>query len=335
MAFSFNPSDYRGDIFQVIQYSAFGKAQNDAVYGGTFNIRKSADYSLKFSGHAEVTEKQLLDRYDANLALELYCSKIKSLYDIYLLFAMGPINVYLETAKGEWINHVDNGVFGNGKPSLPASGSWLLGGLLTFEASDKDRMIKAKLNGMGYRNEMVWMENNSAAVGAGGSSGNTISGLTTMGYDLTQYGTCGIVDVTVDGQTLGPLAEGCKYSLDFKEPSNGKIQSRGWPIMADAVTDATMPMFQVAIPTEILQSEAWALADHTVNFVFADGLTISYVNSIIPTLNYVAKEGNMFVNEIGFKSKIPIDRPAWGATNLNFNVAANTLTISSAGYQPI
>ena len=335
MAFSFNPADYRGDIFNVIQYSAFGKAQNDAVYGGTFNIRKSADYSLKFQGHAEVTEKQLLDRYEADLKLELYCSKIKSLYDIYLLFAMGPINVYLETAKGEWINHVDNGVFGNGKPNLPASGSWLLGGLLTFEASDKDRLIKCKLSGMGYRNEMTWMEANSASVNAGGSSGNAITGLTTMGYDLTQYGVCGIVDVTVDGQTLGPLAEGCKFSIDFKEASNGKIQSRGWPIIADAITTATMPMFQIAIPTEVLQTEAWALADHTVNFVFADGLVISYVNSIIPTIAPTYKEGNMFVNEIGFKSKVPIDRPAWGGSNLVFNVASNTLTINQTGYAAI
>jgi hypothetical protein len=329
----FNAANYDGPIFDVVKYSAYGKPFADAVYGGIANIRKSAHLSVKARTRQEVTHKDLLDMYDATLEIDFYADKIKSIYNWFLLLAMGPMNFAIELPSKTWYNFVDNGVFGNGRPNVSATGSWLLGGELTFNATDKDRTLKVKASGSGYRNEMQWLIANSAAAATGGSSGAAITGLTTMSYDLAQYGVPGLVDVTVDGVSLGALDEGVKFNIDFKAPN--KIATRMWPVIAFAESNHEIPMLQVSIPNEILTSEGWALADHTINFIFGDGLVISYVNSLVPTINPEFTEEKMGINKIGFRNRVPIDRPAWGANNINFNVASNTITIAQVGYAAV
>jgi len=325
-------------IWERVNFAPFGKLFADVLYGCSSPIRKAAKLSVKHRSRKDVNTQNWNDMYDALLDAEWYGNSTKVLLTMYLLWRNGPNNVQVEDEEGNWWNFVDNGTNGNGPLTIgDSTGSVLLSHMFTFEVGDVERSIKSKFEGGMYRAERFWLDDNSASDAAGGVSGADISGFQHIVYDPNDFAPPGIVNITIDNGTdvydLGFLEGGSKITLDFHEM--GKTSPRHQSIPGYIDIKAEVSMWQSSFD-ELKAIFANENRDVTVTFTLAPagdaqsgGETANFkiicVNSCMPVEDY---EGDEAKNML----KVPFEGRVRGASNVVFDLTANTLTLTRSGY---
>lgn len=332
------PADIVLPIWEEIDFAAFGYTFADVLYGGSFPIRKAAKLSLKHRGRKDVIEQDWNDMYDAMLDAELYGNSTRVLMTMYLMWRYGPNNIRVKTENGKWFNFVDNGTNGNGPITMgDATGSVLLSNSFTFEVGDVERSIKSKWEGGMFRAERYWLDQNSGSGATGGVSGATISGFSHIVYDPKDYAPPGILGVSInDGSStldLGFLESGSKLTLDFHE--QGKTSPRHQAIPGWVDIKAEVVMWQSAFDelkyifskenTDVTTTFTLAPAGDKTNGGETANFQVICVNSVKPVEDYEGDEQKNLL-KVAFNGRVR------GASNVLFNLAANTLTLNRAGY---
>lgn len=326
------PADIVLPIWEEIDYAANGHTFADGTYGGSFPIRKAAKLSLKHRSRKDVNQQNWNDMYDAMLDAELYGNSTKVLQAMYLLWRFGPNNIRVKTEQGTFFNFVDNPLTTTSLVLGSAVGSVLLSNMFTFEVGDAERSIKSKWDGGMYRAERKWLDDNSGSGATGGVSGASISGLQHIHYDPADLAPPGIVGVSIDSGggalDIGLLETGSKLTLDFKE--QGQTQTRHQKIPGWVDIKGEIVMWQSAFD-ELKYIFSNENVDVTTTFTLppAEGETKNFqiicVNSVMPVEDY---EGDETKNLL----KVPFEGRVRGASNITFDLTANTLTLTRAGY---
>jgi len=262
-----NDSNIRSQRFLSINYATAGFAFNHATEAGLIGLRKPAKLSIKSKGTKDYAGRSITDSYEVKVDADLLQTTFPYWLNIYKL-SKAYHQLQLKNANGEYYPFVNNG----GTIGTP-TGSALVGLGWEFNLSDTERSLKLNWETMLFDTEYTWMMNNVGSGSTGGSSGTT-GGLTAMAYDRSKYIRPGIIDILINGVSIGRFQKP-KISIKSKVEGDRK-DYRNRPIPQSVECKSEVTLLQSAA-ADIKGAIEAGNADYTIAFKTANDETIQFV----------------------------------------------------------
>lgn len=323
-------------IWGEIAVSPDGHPFNDATYSMIIGERKSANIMQKWRGRPDHIKRGVMDMMDTEIDVELFENDLQTFYDWVLMSKTGLSNWRFIGPDGKYWNYVKNESGSIGSPD----GTWLLGTLPSLEIGDVERSIKIKAQGGGYRREWRLLNQSGAIAYPGGTSGGAISGFEHLSYNMARVGAPGIVKVTNGTDDIPFITTGSKFTLEPVATAS-PTSPRHQPILIAYNIKAEIETQFSDLGETADAIESYLNSDQDWQFEFAptenditngrDNLKIICSNSTFIEPNQDMKETTSFTTKLVMNGYVPLDSPAWAGSNINVNIATNTMTLNRVG----
>lgn len=297
-----------------LRYATSGANFSHATESGVIGLRKPAKMSIKTKGVKDYAGRSLSNSYDVKVDAELLQTNLATTLNMYKL-SKGLHQLRVKNANGEYYSFIDNA----GTIGTP-TGSALVGMSWEFSLSDTERSLKLSWETALFDTEYDWIAANASAAAAGGTGGTT-GGLTALTYDRTKYIRPGIIDVLINGNSVGVFQ---KPKISIKSKVEGDRRDyRNRPIPQSVECKSEVTMLQSAA-AEIRAAIQAGNNDYTIAFKTANDETIQFVTGA-NSLNFEQMAGDAENNvKLTFEGEIPYNITEGTPNSIDIGVGSST-----------
>lgn len=323
-------------IWGEINVAPDGYPFNDATYSMIIGERKAANLMQKWRGRPDHIKRGVMDMMDTEIDVELYENDLQTFYNWMLMSKTGLSSWQFIGPDGKYWNYVKNVGDNIGTPV----GTWMMGTLPSFEIGDVERSIKIKAQGGGFRREWRLLNQSGAIAYGGGVSGAAVSGFVHTAYDMDRVGAPGIVAVSSGSDTVPFLTTGSKFTLEpvaTASPTSPRHQPIliGFNIKVELETQySDLAETNDALETYANEDKTWRLEFPPTEGDITAGrgnMKVDLVNSTFVEATDEMKETASFTTKIMMNGFVPLDSPAWAGSNIDVDIATNTMTLNRVG----